>query len=639
VENVKKVKAEGELESAPKAKKVKFEKPSESPVKSPEKKKDKKKKTDKNKSKDGAAPDSKKQKLSDKIVAKKQDLKDKLGKKLNPNAEKVEQTPEQKAKLKEEKKKLREERRKKDKETGVFDIGVRAKQVWEEVRREDCAAGRKSELLNELHRLVKGNVGKIIFAHDTVRVIECLVAQGDENIRNALFDEMKGEVISMAKSKFASFFVQKLVKYGTKDQRDAIFKELEGRVCELTKHKIANTLVEACYNDYCNAAQRNRFLQEFFGPEFRHFKEDDARTVIQLMQRHPEKRRDILKHLASNVSPLITKGCYNHSLVHTVLYNYMIGLNHQMEAMPSENERRGKERSEFIASLRDVCVHIVHSHDGARLAMNAIWHGSAKDRKAIIKSFKTFMVKTAKEEHGHMALLAMLDSVDDTKLVGKSVLGELIASEEGIEEIIDNERARKVFTFALAGRNKTFFHPDVLANLSKGDGNANSKKDAAIRQKEVAECLHEPLCNYAAKDVDKFLSSNVLTLFLGALINSCPEENVPCSKLLEKLAKKIAQPFTPEDGTNLIESPAVHMFTKKILAKSGFFEKLLEEFDPQTLQNVISCNRGAFLFVAITELENPEGLKSVKNLLKNQHDVLKQQKKNKGASILLKKIE
>merc|ERR1712204_111557 len=94
VENVKKVKAEGELESAPKAKKVKFEKPSESPVKSQEKKK----KTDKNKSKDGAAPDSKKQKLSDKIVAKKQDLKDKLGKKLNPNAEKVEQTPEQKAK-------------------------------------------------------------------------------------------------------------------------------------------------------------------------------------------------------------------------------------------------------------------------------------------------------------------------------------------------------------------------------------------------------------------------------------------------------------------------------------------------------------------------------------------------------------
>ena len=40
--------------------------------------------------------------------------------------------------------------------------------------------------------------------------------------------------------------------------------------------------------------------------------------------------------------------------------------------------------------------------------MNAIWHGTAKDRKAIIKSLKGFMVKTAKEEHGRMALLAML---------------------------------------------------------------------------------------------------------------------------------------------------------------------------------------------------------------------------------------
>ena len=151
--------------------------------------------------------------------------------------------------------------------------------------------------------------------------------------------------------------------------------------------------------------------------------------------------------------------------------------------------------------------------------------------------------------------------------------------------------------------------------------------------------MHEPLCNYAAKDVDKFLCSNVLTLFLGALINSCPEDSVPCSKLLDKLAKKIAQPFTPDDGMNLIESPAVHMFTKKILAKNGFFQKLLEEFDPQTLQNCISCNRGAFLFVAITELENPEGLKMVKDMLKSSIDVLKKQKKNKGASILLQKIE
>ena len=108
---------------------------------------------------------------------------------------------------------------------------------------------------------------------------------------------------------------------------------------------------------------------------------------------------------------------------------------------------------------------------------------------------------------------------------------------------------------------------------------------------------------------------------------------------MEKLAKKIAQPFTPDDGMNLIESPAVHRFTKKILAKNGFFEKLLEQFDPQTLQNCLQCNRGAFLFVAITELDNPKGKELVKGLLKNHVEVLKKQKNNKGAEILLQKIE
>ena len=103
------------------------------------------------------------------------------------------------------------------------------------------------------------------------------------------------------------------------------------------------------------------------------------------------------------------------------------------------------------------------------------------------------------------SFLQFQDSVDDTKLIGKSVLGEMLASDEIIDEMFGlnqkieakdsekeriskekaaekaSEKARKVFTFALVGRDKTFFHPDVLENLAKGDGNANSKKDTDIR--------------------------------------------------------------------------------------------------------------------------------------------------------------
>ena len=157
--------------------------------------------------------------------------------------------------------------------------------------------------------------------------------------------------------------------------------------------------------------------------------------------------------------------------------------------------------------------------------MNALWHGTTKDRKAIIKSFKTFVVKTAKEEHGYMAILAMLDSVDDTKLLEKAILSEMIKDDETIEDVIDDERARKVLYFALVGRCKTYFHPDVLANLSQGDGNANSKKPLETRQKEVSEAVREKICKFAEKNLDKFLANNQLTLFLGALVQSCPEDD------------------------------------------------------------------------------------------------------------------
>ena len=49
------------------------------------------------------------------------------------------------------------------------------------------------------------------------------------------------------------------------------------------KHKIANGVVESFYNDVANAAQRNAMLQEFCGPEFRHFKEPSLRSVRQLI--------------------------------------------------------------------------------------------------------------------------------------------------------------------------------------------------------------------------------------------------------------------------------------------------------------------------------------------------------------------
>ena len=185
-----------------------------------------------------------------------------------------------------------------------------------------------------------------------------------------------------------------------------------GKVAKLMKHKTAGVVVELVFNDYADAATRNSMLQEFVGPEFRLFKEAEVRTVPELVAKHPEKKEEIVKNLGANVEVLIQKGTFNHSLVHCVIHNYLAVAD-------------GKRRSDYIESLRNSLVHMAHSRDGAMAALHCIWHGTAKDRKAIIKSFKTFIEKTCYEEFGHLVLMAIFDTVDDTKLVGKAVLGEM----------------------------------------------------------------------------------------------------------------------------------------------------------------------------------------------------------------------
>ena len=77
---------------------------------------------------------------------------------------------------------------------------------------------------------------------------------------------------------------------------------------------------------------------------------------------------------------------------------------------------------ELAAQLAEHVVSILHTRDGSLAAMHVLWNTPAKERKAIIKTFKGHVAKIAKEEYGHHVLLALFDSVDDTVLVKKSIV-------------------------------------------------------------------------------------------------------------------------------------------------------------------------------------------------------------------------
>lgn len=89
----------------------------------------------------------------------------------------------------------------------------------------------------------------------------------------------------------------------------------------------------------------------------------------------------------------------------------------------------------------------LHTKDGARCTVIALGRATVKDRKVIVKSFKDYACKIATEEHGHNALLAIFDLVDDTVLIKRNILSALLSSPS---TIFEDAHARKVSEWVAA---------------------------------------------------------------------------------------------------------------------------------------------------------------------------------------------
>lgn len=511
----------------------------------------------------------------------------------------------------EKQKKDKSERKAKKIELGVYNMSTEAKRLWEEVRDEEKMKGneqKKFKLTADLHKLVKGNIKKIIFAHDTVRVIECLMAMGSDEMKEEIFQELKVDILEMAKSKYASFFVMKLLRYGSKEQKQHVMKSMVGQVARLMKHKTAGVVVELAYNDYADAATRNSMLQEFLGPEFRLFKEKEVRTVAELIAKHPEKKDEIIKHLGTNVEVLVQKGTFNHSLVHTVLHNYLA-------------VTEGKRRADCVESLRDQLIHMLHSRDGAMASLLCLWHGTTKDRKAIIKSLKTFVEKTCYEEFGHLVLMGIFDTVDDTKLVGKAILGEL---GESFTKIMASKFGLRVVKYLVAGRDSTYTYPDQVRLMEMGDGNAQSKKDPAVRRKELVEVVAPSIFKWLAEQLQSGLFIPATTITFTCLLNHLPAGK-ELSGVWALLAEEACKPWTQGDGMpNIVENTASNMLLKKVILKDKerhargeemFAQVLLSTVDQTGLDSWLGCNRGSFVLVYCWETAVEEVQAKVKDLV------------------------
>ncbi|XP_059729695.1 pumilio homolog 3 [Haemorhous mexicanus] len=533
--------------------------------------------------------------------------------------------------FKKKRKELKQTRQINDKSN--YDIIVKSKQIWEGMRRKKCNKEKREKLMNDLQKLLHGKIKKLAFAHDSTRVIQCFIQYGNEKQRQETFEELKDSLIELSKSKYSRNIVKKFLMYGTKAQVAEIIKSFKGHVKKMLRHAEASAVVEYAYNDKAILEQRNMLTEELYGNTFQVYKTQATPTLDKVLEAQPEKREAILDEMKQILTPMAQKeAVIKHSLVHKVFLDFF-------------TYALQKQRSEMIEAIREAVIYLAHTHDGARVAMHCLWHGTPKDRKVIVKTMKTYVEKIATGEFSHLVLLAAFDCIDDTKLVKQLIISEIKAS---LPDIINNKYGKKVLLYLLSPRDPAHFVPEIITLLQQGDGNAYSKKNTELRRHELLEAISSPLLEYLQEHTQEIVIDKATFVLVADILRTAPGDIQPVLDAIAMLAAEELVPGGRDGQLHIAEHPAGHLVLKWLIEQdekmreSGkevcFGRTLVEHVGIENLKTWAEVNRGAIILCCLLRSTDENVASTVKKGLIKLIPKLKQNKNVKGIEALLEKL-
>ncbi|KYN10708.1 PREDICTED: pumilio homolog 3 [Trachymyrmex cornetzi] len=534
--------------------------------------------------------------------------------------------------LKKEKKELREKRKaKRLNNDAIYDKIIRAKQINEKLRRSDCKSVDRVTLTQTLHNMLKNHYNKVIFTHDMSRVVQCMIKNCEAHVLQAISQEIKPFIVEMLQSKYAKNCVKAILKHGSQEIRRGIISGFYGNIVKLMSHSVSASFVELTYSTWCTSLEKIHFKQEFYGDMYKLEKDKEVKSLSDVFKTATDMKLATLSAVKANLIRILNKGFVNSTLLQTILWEFLCVCSVE-------------DRSELIVMLRSYIITLSQTKMGAKVAMQCIWHSTSKDRKIIMKALKGNVKAICISKYGHVTLLALFDSVDDTVLVQKIILSEL---QEDLVNIALNEYGKHVILYLVARRKPLYFSPAVVEYLRQGDNNSASKKSADIREKELLEAICGPLFDAIIANTAIWLSNSSIAMTTLAILKVGLGEKLNFA--FESIAKFISSTDSKiKDNDNeydMVEHPGLHTMLKKLIQydkellkknESTFGEILISHLTPKVLEKWIEFNRACFLLILL--IENEIAINTLLVKLKPFTENLKN-KRSVGASILLKKID
>ncbi|KYR03092.1 Pumilio RNA-binding region-containing protein [Tieghemostelium lacteum] len=515
-----------------------------------------------------------------------------------------------KKKIKMEKKskavKRQEKVERKTKIDQFFPIVNDAKLIWIKLKETKKDKDERAKLSQELFNKLKGNMLNVVLKHDASRFVQTLLKYGTHDHRLQIFQELKGHEILISKGHYGRFLVLKLLKYGDKEHRDKIIQTYYGKIFNLISHKESAKIVEYIYAEIADKVQKTAIVEEFYGSEFRLFKSKTPRTLSQYLAENPNKQQALLENLTNSLTKLLSsKG--EHLAKFTIIHHI---LNEFFKHAPTES------CVDMAETLSSIILPMLHTKEGAMVGYYVASYGTPKTRKAIVKSLKGFFPEVAEQEFGYLLLVRLLDVVDDTQLLIKSVINELLPK---LPQLAVNKYGYLWIMQILAPYTpQNFSAPTIqLMSLNMKSSSASeefsiSKKDRPVRRKELLAFIGPKLLELCNNHTEELVSSK-----WGMRVLCQTLSKVEGSK--KSLMKKILSFMTPElfngETGSLIQSLLKSEYVK---TDTEFSVGMLKQF--QWLSLALKSSNTVFVYRDLLNVipdDNSDKQKAVAELKKS----------------------
>ena len=460
-----------------------------------------------------------------------------------------------------------------------------------------------------------------MFKHDSVRVIQCALKYATKEQKKQIVEELRGSYRELTESKYGKFLVGKLVMVDN-SARDVIVGEFVGGVKRMIKAPEAGWILDDVYRGAATPSQKALLLREWYGPEFVVFggkdtvEEVDA-DLARILETSPEKRAPIMSHLKEMINLLVQKKTTGFAMLHDAMLQYFL------------NTKAGSpEQSEILELLKDDeegdCVrNLAFTKSGSRLVCLALAHGNAKDRRNILKFFKTHVRLMAADANACHVLLTAYEVIDDTVMTAKALFPELLAKEMTAEErgtelmsMVGHVVPRMALLFSMAPEPPKWLVTEEETNIIEEVRNIRketSKKAPEKRRKELVEALSQSLLDLITEQAVTLAQSSFGCQFMTeVLLGGIGEKQKALEAVLDVVDEGSAVVDTPPFGRllkTLVQGGRFDPVSKKVVPADPplmFHDMLYERIASKDEKAILGWASGANSWVILSMLETED---------------------------------